>query len=346
MTAIAFRASALASFSTTTATKSVVIPVQVVTNDLMFLAFSAASTGRPTAAPSGWTAVPGGNGVNGVGADLYYRIAQGGDAGSTVTVTQQAQTRAILALTAYTGVDLASPLGAVATLSETTAQTNHPAAALTTTGSGWVARFLFTKDGGATASTAFTPPAGYTIRQQQAGASFSGTNQITLAVADSNADVGAGAQTGTWGSDNSTINAIAIAVELEPLTATVTVRPNADITTTGYALVGGASAFSVLADDDPNTYVECSAGTSTVEVKMATPTAAPTTISVKFYGAGSPAAMQVVTSLMQGATTVASWTDNTVYTTETTKTYTLTAPQQAACTNLADLRVRQVATVS
>ena len=350
MTALAYRASALASYTTAAAAKNIVIPAAVVKDDVMLLAFAGGAGGNAAAAPSGWAAVPGATGLaNGVTADLFYRVAQSGDAGTTVTVAQTTGTRAIVALTAYSGDDIAGPIAVSAVQSETVSSATHAGASLTVPASGgWVARFLYLKDSITTASTTITPPAGTTVRQSQPGNVFTGGAQVSLTIADSNGDVAAGTANGTWTSDGSaTSTAIAVGVVIKPVTSTVTVRPVSDITTTGTALVGGASASAVLADDDPNTYVEVPAGTFTVETKLGTLSAAPSQVTVKYYGAGSPASMQVVTSLVQGTTVIGTLgTENAVVTSETTKTYSLTGAQQSACTNLADLRVRQVVTVA
>lgn len=345
MSNIALRASALSAFSNTASVKTITIPAPTVTGDLILVGVATGTSGHPTT-PSGWTLVAGSTQTNGVCTDVYYRVAQAGDSGSTVTFGQSTQTRAIISVGVYSGVDTTSPIAQVQAASETVAGTSHAAGTITTTAATWVVRFMFGKDG-ATASTAFTEAANQLMRQSQPGNGFSGTNQISLAMSDSNGDRPAGSQSGTWSLDSSTANAVGIGIALNPVTTTVTVRPVADVTTTGTTIVGGASAFTVLADDDPATYVEVPAGTFTVETRLGTLSAAPSSITVKFYGAGSPASMQVVTSLYQGTTLIGQLGNETaLVTSETTKTYSLTGPQQAACTNLADLRVRQVVTVA
>lgn len=347
MTSIAYRDSALTSYSTAGATKSITIPGTIVVGDLMLLAFAAGSGGGGTT-PAGWTALPSSAVTNGsLLTNVWYRVAQSGDAGSTVTVAQTTGTRAIIGVVAYSGVDTSAPLGTPTVFSETVSGNSHTAGSVTLSVPTWIVRFAFTKDGASGASTAFTPPAGFTVRQQQPGNVFSGTFQNGMAFADSAADLSAGAQAGTWSTDSATANFVAIGVALLPTTSTVTVRPVADITTTGTTLVGGSSAWSVLADNDPATYVEVPAGTFTVETKLGPITAAPAQVTVKYYAAGSPTSMSVQTSLYQGTTLIANLgTESTVVTTETTKTYSLTSGQQAAITNLSDLRVRQVVTVN
>jgi len=352
MTATAYRASApLASYTTAGAAKNQTIPASVVAGDIIFLAMSSGTNGQASAAPSGWTAVPGATGItNGVVCDLFYRIAQSGDAGSTVTIAQGTGTRAIVGVSAYSGVNTAAPFAVTPVVaSETVAGNSHTAAAVTVpSGGGMVVRFFYMKDSASAASTVITPPAGFTTRQSQPGVTFSGTAQISLTIADSNGDLPAGSSSGTWTHDGgATATAVGIGIALAPLSSTVSVRPVADITTAGVTIVGGTTGYGVTADDDPGTYLEFPAGTNSPEEKVGTLTNAPTTVTVGYYVAGGAVAASFTTKLMMGATTIATWGPETgLPTGETFKTYTLTAAQQTACTNLADLRVRTTGTVS
>ncbi len=343
--AIAFRDSAHVSVTTAGGAKTITIPSTVVVGDLLILDFCAPSGGAPAAAPAGWTAGP--TATDSITATSFYRVAQSGDGGTTVTVSQSTGTRAHLIITAYSGVDTGSPIGLTNTATESGTSATHSGASITTTDTAWIHRALYMKDGG-TPSTTITPPSGFTNRESLPGNTFSSTFQAALAVADSNGDVAAGVQSGTWTVDQSTSDAVAMVMELVPLTTTVTVRPASTVSSTGTTIVGGATADAVLADDDPATYVEVpTGGTFTVETIFDAPPAPLKSITVKFYGAGSPATMSVDTKLYVGSTPIVDFgAETAVVTSETTFTYAIDAAGQAAQTNLADLHLIQVCTVT
>lgn len=336
MTLIAFRDVAYADYSVTTAPKNIIIPASTTAGDLMLLEFQAGTGGAPTAAPSGWAVVALATLNSEVG--IFQRLAQSGDASSVVTVTQAANTRAHLVLSVYSNPDNVGPLDAAVVALETVSGATHAAASVTPSRVGWLHRSLFLKDG-ATVSTSITPPAGFTTRRYSPP--FTGGGQITMCAADSNADVTTSPQTGTWTVDQATANAIMVGILIRPSTTVVLARPVADISLGTGVVVGGVNGYSVTADDDPGTYIEVSAGTTVIEEKIATLTAAPNSVTVKNYGVGSPASMSVTTRLMQGGTIIATFGPETaIPTTEATYTYTVTAPQQAAITDLTDLRLR------
>lgn len=340
--AISYVASSNASYSTTTATKSILVPATVAAGDLLLLGFCGGTGGSASAPPSGWTSVRAAS--DSVEGEVFYRIAQAGDAGATITVAQSTATRAALTMLALRGVNQASPIHTSASAVEgATAVTTHAGATVVTTDTTWIARFLMMKDGSVNATT-ITPPSGFTLRQSAfSGGSF----QSSMGMADSAADVASGTWSGTWTVDQSTNTAVMIGVAVNPASSSVTVRPVQDITTTGLTFVGTTSGWSATADDDPATYVEFPVGSFTYEAKLATLASAPNTVTIKGFAAGSPTTLSYATSLYQGATQIATWAPETaVVTTETTKTYTLTSGQKAAITNLADLRVRVVVTVS
>lgn len=335
MSQLAFRDMAFADYTTAGAAKNITIPATVVLGDLMLLEFQGGGATGPSA-PSGWTTVA--TGTNGCDAAVFRRLVQSGDASSVVTVPQSTGSRAHLILTAYANPDSTAPLDTAVVLLETVSGLTHSAGSVTPSKAGWLHRSIFLKDG-ATASTSITPPAGFTTRKFSP--SPAGANQNAMCVADSNADVTTSPQTGTWTVDQATLNAVMISVLIRPLSTVILARPVADITLGTAVVVGGSSGYSVTADDDPATYIEVGVGTTVIEEKIATLTAAPNTVTVKNYGAGSPASMSVTTRLMQGATIIATFGPETaVPTSEATYTYTVTGPQQAAITDLTDLRLR------
>lgn len=334
----------------TTLGKTALIPSGTTAGNLIVAGFMGGVSGT-CATPAGWSPVTNGSGVAGTStAQLFYRIAQSGDAGATTTFTQTTGTRVIIIMGVYSGVDQTTPIPQCIKTNETTATVTHDAGDITLTNAAWTQRWLFLKDGG-TASTGITEVATNVMRQTQPGNVFSSTFQQSLSMSDPGTDKAPGTHGGNWvvapaGATSAT--AAAFVLELTPQSSTVTVRPTSDITTTGLTIVPTGTAFSVLADDDPATYVEVPAtGQKVLEVKFGTFSAAPNTITVKYLTAGGAATNSLNVKLMQGSTVIADFpTDTSVPTTETVKVFTLSSPQKSAITNLTDLRVRITETVT
>ena len=97
---------------------------------------------------------------------------------------------------------------------ETVAGTNHSAATVNVTATGCLV-VEFMSDRGSPGSTAWTPPAGYTLRDTQVG---TGGGGATLGAADSTTPVtpSGTAGGGTWAGTLSTANALGITVALLP----------------------------------------------------------------------------------------------------------------------------------
>jgi hypothetical protein len=99
---------------------------------------------------------------------VWTKVASAADAGSVVTVTSSATAKIDLRLAAYTGT-AANPVATVTKAVDTTVTTTHTTPAATVTGSGkWVLSYWADKS---TATTAWTVPAGQTVRTTGTGTS-------------------------------------------------------------------------------------------------------------------------------------------------------------------------------
>lgn len=342
MTSIAYRASASGTATTVGASKQVVIPATVQAGDLMILGYAGSQT-QPDATPAGWTLLQQGQGGT-VFATWWFRVAQAGDAGTTVTITAASNAKTALTLVAWSGVSTSSPIAASAIQAETASSTTHAGPAMTLPGgySGWIARSLALKDTSTAPSTTYTPPSG-TVRVT---AAVGGGSQPVSVMGGSGADVGS-YTAGVWTVDAASPHAVTLAVALAGISATTQVRPIADISSGGAAPNSGTDMFAVLADESDATYVETPAGGCTSEWRLGPLAAVPNVISCKGYAAGGAAAQSVHYYLMQGTTVIADFGAQTVLQTSAHEyRFTLTSGQQAAITDLTDLRVRRVVSVS
>jgi hypothetical protein len=341
MTTIALRSHTGAFYTTLGQTKTIVIPGTTLVNDLMLLHWSGTQA-QPDSTPTGWTPVQAGVGGTSY-ATLYYKIAVAGDIGATVTVPGTANSKTALTLEVYSNTSTLTPIAVSAISLETAVGVTHTGPALSLPGgfTGYVAQFLSLKDTSTAASTTITGPSGYPINQNTTTA---GTSAITSVAADSSADVTT-YTTGVFTVNAASGNATVIVVALNGTSATTVARPTSDITTTGWAPSTGTTVFPLLADDDPLTYAE--GANTNLEVKFGTLSAPPTSFVYKGYDVGGTVSKNLVVQLRMGTSTIiATLTITTIDSAEAVYRYTLTSSEKAACTNLADLRLRLVPSVS
>lgn len=186
---IAFRAVATASSNTTAL--SVTVPATVQENDQL-LAFVSTNVAVNPLPPAGWTLVA--DKVISSG-DLQTRVfahrGTAGDAGSTVRFALSAMTKVDVTLLAYSGVQAASPIAAVAMGEEIATTTVHVAPSLASVpASAWVVSYWAEKS---STSSDWVGPGDMTQRGESVG---TGSGRILSLTADSGAAVTAGAWTG------------------------------------------------------------------------------------------------------------------------------------------------------
>ena len=129
---------------------------------------------------------------------VYQKVAQAGDAGSTVVLRFSARSKVTLQLAAYTGTATTTPVSASANRADPNKSASHvsPQVSVTTPGS-WLVTYWADKSA---TTTAWNGPAGSTHRQSLLG---SGTGYISSLLVDSGAPVA----TGSAGSLTATTNA-------------------------------------------------------------------------------------------------------------------------------------------
>ena len=208
VTTVEFRDTAGVNVSS--AAPSVVIPAGVQAGDGMVLALTAAANPLTVPELSGWTQL-GVQTTSGATSVVWYRIAQIGDAGTSVTVPLGTTMKADLRLLAYAGTSVVTPIAGFARTAESTAVTAHAAPAVDVSGTGrWVVTLWSDKS---SSTTAWTAPGGVSVRGT--GLGTGGGRITTLAV-----DTGGTVPPGTYGpltaSTDAASRAIAWSLILNP----------------------------------------------------------------------------------------------------------------------------------
>jgi hypothetical protein len=178
---IEFRATAGNQVNATSA--KVTVPASVQAGDSLVLVMTSNSSTVTYGDPAGWTLVDSAT-TTGITTRVYAKAAVAGDAGSAVTVTASAINKMDLRLAAYAN---AAGVSAHAVAVDTAAAASHTTPTVTVTGSdSWVLSYWADKS---SSTTAWTAPAGQTVRGSTIGA---GTGRITSLLTDGNGPVPAG----------------------------------------------------------------------------------------------------------------------------------------------------------
>ncbi|TDD37904.1 hypothetical protein E1287_07555 [Actinomadura sp. KC06] len=339
-----------------TSNAHVIIPAGAEAGQGMLLVIATQPDGTITT-PTGWTVVsPPQQAGSGVITALFKAIVQESGVnspGSTVTVdvggTIPPRTVSLVAV--YPGVDQVDPVHLFDDLVIATTGTVRATPEITTTlADCWIVEIVTSKQ---LAGTNYTPPAGFTRRAQV----FRADSSPAIGLGDTNAAEAAGTHGGdTWECDVSGGSAITYTVALAPRLDTQTARPVTDVTdwTTAVPDAGGGQQAARIGESirDDATYLETAAN-PTAEVgewafqAMVDPGVhTGHTLRYVLWTAGGATSSSAVVSLMQGATTIATWTENDVPDTPTVFSHTLAEVDAADITDYADLRIRVSATVS
>lgn len=168
----------------------VTIPTGVQPDDLLLLTVAAS---RPNIGDEAPTGVTGWNRedtvvVKNLTSTVWSKVASGAEAGQTVTVSMEgSRTKADVAVLAYRGVDPTAPIVVSEVAEETQNRADHttPTADLAVDGA-WVVSYWADRT---SSTTAWTPPAGVTVRHE--GYTDAG-GRVTAIAADSGGPVSAG----------------------------------------------------------------------------------------------------------------------------------------------------------
>lgn len=345
-TAPAFKAKADAYFSNIGATKSIQIPGSVTAGDLLLLQWLGGSA--LDSEPAGWSKLQEVN--DGPQHIVWYRVAQAGDAGATVTVAATSTAKSFLRVLAYSGVSTTSPVAGSDGIPEPSTAATHVSPAITSMpADARVVQFFGAKDG-ATSSSARSVGSGYTLQGNldSVAASYGFVSMAAEKTAGTTAGTVASV---TWTADQPTATASMITVVLAAASSTVGVRPTADtLVPAGTTFDGGTTIAGVTADNDPNTRAKIGlSGTAKVaEVRMETMSSPLNKIEVDVQCAPGTATLNMVVGLYNGTTLIRSYTAFTTVNTAGVATFSqvVSAPDQAAQTLLGDIRIRLTLTGS
>jgi hypothetical protein len=217
---------------------SVTIPSAVAVGDALILVVGINATDTITV-PGGWTSLD--SQTSSMEVKVWTRVAQSGDAGSTVNVTHTATTHASVMLLAYTGTNTTTPVAAHNSAIQASGTTSYTSPTSTVpAGGGRVVSIWASKS---STSTTWTAPAGETTR---ANANDSGTGYITM-IATDGGNVGAGSCGGLTATvDGSPSRDAAFTIVLAPGSTNVTVTAVA-ATATAAAVAPSVSGTATVA---------------------------------------------------------------------------------------------------
>jgi hypothetical protein len=209
--AIGFRASAQQGGQSLTA--SITVPGSVQAGDVMILMIQCSTVTATPTIPAGWTQIGTSLAISGSGyAQLCYKVAAGGDPGTTinVTLTNATNSKWFTLLSAYSGVDTTTPIHASSFVADGATASTHATPTLTVSATGcWIVSGM--SDRGSPPSTAITLSTG-TIRGSSYGAGGGG---VSGAIGDSGAavatgSINGGSYTGTASVNNATVFSVAL----------------------------------------------------------------------------------------------------------------------------------------
>lgn len=253
--------------TTASAPENTPLPTGLVAGDLLLM-FRYSGAGQLDATPTGWQVVATGDDGQGYHA-LYKKRATSTDV-SAMSVTMSstaAGKRSSKVVAMFSSVGDVVVTGSTVDL-ETVSTSAHSVVAAHVAGFETVLSFLGLKDTTTGVSGNYQTPTGMTTITGDSAAATAGVSQAVAAVAINSQTTGDVARgnfggSGAWNvtaADGTTAVTSTHAVGVLVVVGAV-IRPTADINLPpGANIVGGATMWSVLADDDPATYVEMTGG--------------------------------------------------------------------------------------
>lgn len=332
------------------------IPATVQTDDALLLAFCIGSGSDVPTTPTGWTAVDHEAGTTNGQMYLYRRTALAGDAGDpiNITYTNPDATRVGTIVAAWSGVSTVTPVAAETMIHETVSTATHVTGSVAFASVPTV-MVEFVMDRGP-ANTSWTVPGGSTKRADFYGTAGTDISAV-CATTVINSTGSHGAQ--SYVSTSAAPNAMMATIAFTPVASLAqTASPDIDVTTTNWSHVGGTSfadAIGELVEDD-TTYVQSPAndnGTDTFEVKLvgnggtlSAPSDLTGVVLSVAMATQSASSVSAVIKVMQGATTIATFTETGITSTPQLFSYALNSTQAGNVTDWNDLRLRINVTVS
>jgi hypothetical protein len=350
---------------------SVVIPSTVQPGDFLLAGYLANSQTTDTggqgviAAPTGvtgWTPVHTPQlAVAGQITQLWSKIAGSGDAGSTVVfsyTTDTFQVPQAAAVVAWENPNPAAPIAVSATAVSAAASASHvmPIVDTSADGTTLIISVWLGRTPAASPDTALTPLTGWTARAANLDSAGSFAH-AEICVIDSTSPVAAGTGQGgatITGTQSATYNCM-YTIALAPVPPTATARPVTDVTTASWTpsatLGGGVQMATLVADSDDTTYLTSQAGpvSQVLEELLPTMSGPPDTVTARIRCSSGASSATIVTQLIQGTTVIATRTDTYASAPPTSfvnLVLTLTGTQQAAISDLTNLRIRVTVTAA
>ncbi|HEX5018973.1 MAG TPA: phytase [Actinomycetes bacterium] len=160
------------------------VPSTVQTSDALLLYVTANRSDATLQAPAGWQSL-GRRTDESMQSQLWWRVAQPGDASATVRVTSTAGAKMTAHVIAYSGTNATQPIAAALSAAEAKKSASHTTPVAMTAPTSWVVSLWSNKSSN---TTAWSPSPLVTVRQFQG---TSGSGRVTSLVADSGAPVGA-----------------------------------------------------------------------------------------------------------------------------------------------------------
>lgn len=342
--AIAFRVSGEA--HTTNGNLTVTIPGTVQAGDTLIIVGGLNDGGNAEldwATPSGWTRLDGRRVSTNLFAAAYTRVAQAGDAGSSVTFISATTGKSCAIIAAYSGTDPVTQINVAAGQSETVTTTSHATPAVATSLDNTQVVIACVASNSVAESWATT--SGYTKRQDSLGFNAAPSGQVIATLQDK-----AAAALGTWGGESlthtsATGKAATFTIAVAPASSTQISRPTSDVASsgaTGIPTPGAGSGLyaNLAANDDDHLVRLANAGNVQVGVSALVDPQSSSGHVVRYRArlSGGASAGDVTVTLKEGSTTIASWTD-TLTGTFATYSHTLTSGQADAISDYGSLNV-------
>jgi hypothetical protein len=342
--AIAFRASTSA--TPTTGDTVLTIPGSVQAGDLLILAGglnNGGNTALDWSTPAGWTRKDGRDLGSNLYAALYVRVAQAGDAGTSVTLPTTALGKSGVILAAYSGVDTVTPLDTWAARPEVSSTAAHATPTVTTGLDNDQIVIVGVQSSSATES--WSTASGYTKRQDAIDNANTG-GHVTATLQDKGP-----VSVGTYGGESLTavdvgVKAVCWTLALAEASTTQVSRPVSDVASSGATAVPaegeGEGLYSRLAGNSDSGYDEVSDG-GYVEVAFAALTDPQSdddhTVTYRAQAAGSAISGTMTVTVKQDSATIATWDDDLTGAFQTF-THTLDPEDAAAITDYSALAIR------
>lgn len=199
--------------SANSASAAVTLPASVAVGDGMLLLLGIGSPTTTATDPAGWPLLDARDATN-IRGRLYQRVAQPGDASSTVTIPLSATAKWSLVVATWAGTGAATVVAGEASTAETAAVATHTTPTLNAPTPGvWEVQAVVDRGTVTASTTIWTPPAVITKRVETY---LAGTSCASAAIGDAATPVTGVIGGDTWTSDFASVSEVSFTVALLP----------------------------------------------------------------------------------------------------------------------------------